>query len=67
MHGDDVHFHTILQVLSLSLFDRTPILQAFAEANSLTETKDSAIELSLLQIRWDSTELLRLIKFLQPT
>ena len=40
--------YTILQILSLSLFERMPILQAFAEADSQTETPDSAIQLSLL-------------------
>jgi len=40
--------YTILQILSLSLFEKMPILQAFAEADSQTETPDSAIQLSLL-------------------
>ncbi len=44
----ELPLYTILQVLSLSLFERMPILQAFAEANSQTETMDSAIQLSLL-------------------
>ena len=44
----ELSLYTILQVLSLSLFERMPILQAFAEANSHTETTDSAIQLSLL-------------------
>lgn len=40
--------YKILQVLSLSLFERMPILQAFAEDDSQAETPDSAIQLSLL-------------------
>jgi transposase len=44
----ELSLYTILQVLSLSLFERMPILQAFAEASSQAETTDSAIQLSLL-------------------
>ncbi|MBW1614239.1 MAG: IS4 family transposase [Deltaproteobacteria bacterium] len=44
----DQSLYTILQVLSLSLFERMPILQVFAEGNSQVETIDSAIQLSLL-------------------
>lgn len=40
--------YTILQVLSLSLFERMPILQAFAETDSQAETNDSCNQLSLL-------------------
>ena len=44
----ELSLYTILQVLSLSLFERMPILQAFAEACSQTETTDFAMQLSLL-------------------
>jgi len=44
----ELSLYTILQVLSLSLFERMPILQAFAEPSSQTETTGSAIQLSLL-------------------
>lgn len=40
--------YKILQILSLSLFERMPILQAFAEDDSQPESPDSAIQLSLL-------------------
>ncbi len=40
--------YTILQVLSLSLFEKMPILQAFAETDSQSETNDSFNQLSLL-------------------
>jgi hypothetical protein len=40
--------YTILQVLSLSLFEKMPILQAFAEADSQPETNDSCNQLPLL-------------------
>ena len=39
----DLPLYKILQFLSLSLFEKMPILQAFAEANSQTYTIDSAI------------------------
>ena len=44
----ELSLYTILQVLSLSLFERMPILQAFAEDYSQAETTDSAIQLFLL-------------------
>ena len=44
----ELSLYTILQVLSLSLFERMPILQVFAEDYSQTETTDSAIQLYLL-------------------
>jgi hypothetical protein len=44
----ELSLYTILQVLSLSLFERMPILQAFAESCYQVETNDSAIQLSLL-------------------
>ena len=44
----DQSLYTILQILSLSLFERMPVLQVFAEANSQEETIDSAIQLTLL-------------------
>jgi len=40
--------YTILQVLSLSLFERMPILQAFAETDSQLKTNDSCNQSSLL-------------------
>jgi hypothetical protein len=44
----ELSLYTILQVLSLSLFERMPILQAFAGDNSQIESTDSDIQLSLL-------------------
>ena len=44
----ELSLYTILQVLSLSLFERMPILQTFAEDYSQAETTDSAIQLFLL-------------------
>lgn len=44
----ELPLYTILQVLSLSLFERMPILQVFAETDYKEETIDSAIQLSLL-------------------
>jgi hypothetical protein len=44
----ELSLYTILQVLSLSLFEKMSILRAFAEADSQPKTIDSAIQLSLL-------------------
>ncbi|MEA2063610.1 MAG: IS4 family transposase, partial [Gemmatimonadota bacterium] len=44
----ELSLYTILQVLSLALFEKMPILQVFAEANPQVGTIDSAIPLSLL-------------------
>ena len=39
--------HTILQVLSLTLFEKVPLLQILADSNILTETHDTSNQLIL--------------------
>ena len=39
--------YTILQVFSVTLFEKTPILQVFSETQSQTETRSSHSQLTL--------------------
>jgi len=48
--GLDQSLHTILQVLSVTLFEKTPILQVFTEANCTIETGRSAKQLQLFDL-----------------
>jgi hypothetical protein len=42
--------YTILQILSLSLFEKTPILQLFTEADYKNKTNEASIQLSLFEL-----------------
>ena len=48
-------FYTILQMLSVSLFEKTPILQAFQAWDYQAELPQGHNQLSLLDQRWDSS------------
>lgn len=42
--------YTILQILSLSLFEKTPILQLLTEADYKIKTNEASIQLSLFEL-----------------
>ncbi len=42
--------YTLLQILSVSLFEKTPILQAFSQIEYKTENQSSAIQLPLFDL-----------------
>lgn len=45
--GLDISLYTILQILSISLFEKTPILQAFSNHDSTNEAGDTCNQLEL--------------------
>jgi len=50
------NLYTLLQVLSVSLFEKTPVLEAFSAADCTTSEDPSHNQLSLFDSRWDTTE-----------
>lgn len=46
----EMSLYTILQVASVSLFEKMPILQAFQEFDMLSENKDACIQLNLFEL-----------------
>ena len=48
--GLDATLYQILQVLSVSLFEKTPIFQAFQHQNDLESSVDDSKQLKLLDL-----------------
>ena len=44
------NLYTLLQILSLSLFEKMPILQAFSQAEDKTENHQNCIQLNLFNL-----------------
>jgi hypothetical protein len=50
--------YTILQVLSLSLFEKMPILEAFSKKYVTIQNNQRCNQLTLFDLRWDTTDIL---------
>jgi len=55
----DLSLYTMLQILSLTLFEKTPLLQAFSQQPPSTELLDSHVQPCLPAFNRDSSELRR--------
>jgi hypothetical protein len=47
----------ILEILSVTIFEKKPILLVFSQCNDASSNLEHAIHMNLLELFWDSTDL----------